>query len=75
MVYFTSFTVCSGDIKKEEKAMKMKKKTSENDQLTGLFSELFLFIFFHSPDPKSEKSRKSTNKTLQPKLFLLPTNN
>ena len=42
----TSFTVFSGDIKK--------KKSSENDQLTG-HSQSFFIYFFLSPDPKSEK--------------------
>ena len=32
LVYITSFTVCSGDIKK-----KNNKKSYENDQLTGHF--------------------------------------
>ena len=45
-VGLTSFTVFSGDIKK--------KKSSENDQLTGHF-RAFLFYFFRPPDPKSEK--------------------
>ena len=40
----------------------MKKKGSENDQLSGQFQS-FLFIFFHHTDPKSEFfSRKSTDK-------------
>ena len=42
LVYFTSFTVCSGDIKK--KALKMKKKTSENNQLTGHFQSFFFSV-------------------------------
>ena len=41
LVYFTSFTVCSGDIKKN----KNKKKLSENDQST------FQSFFFHPPHP------------------------
>ena len=54
LVYLTSFTVCSGDIK----------KCSENDQKTGLFQS----FFFSSPDPKSEKKkfRKSTYKKFWP---------
>ena len=31
-----------------------KKKSSENDQLTGHFQSFFIFIF-RLPDPKSEK--------------------
>ena len=34
--------------------MKKKKKSSENDQLTGHFQSFFIY-FFSSPDPKSEK--------------------
>ena len=44
-VGLTSFTVFSGDIKK---------KSSENDQLTGHFQSFFI-LFFCPPDPKSEK--------------------
>ena len=72
-VYLTSFTVFfSGDIKKNKKSSKKKKKNSENDQLTGIFSEIF-FIFFRTPDPKSEKnSRESTiKKDLALLTFLL----
>ena len=47
----TSFTV-SGDIKK--KSENEKKKSSENDQLTGHFQSFFIYFFRH-PDPKSEK--------------------
>ena len=32
----------------------MKKKSSENDQLTGHFQSFFIY-FFSSPHPKSEK--------------------
>ena len=32
----------------------MKKKKSENDQLTGHFQSFFIY-FFRPPDPKSEK--------------------
>ena len=46
MVYFTSFTICSGDIKR--------KKSYENDQLIGHFQTFFLF--FRPSDPKSEKN-------------------
>ena len=50
LVYLTSFTVCSGDIK----------KNSENDQSTGHFHR-FSFI----PHPKFEnKSGKSTIKKI-----------
>ena len=42
----------------------MKKKSSENDQLTGHFQSFFNF-FFVPPDPKCEKkSRKSANKKI-----------
>ena len=37
----------------------MKKKSSENDQLTGHFQSSFIHFqsfFFSSPDPKSEKN-------------------
>ena len=59
LVYFTSLTVCSGDIKKSSEN---EKKYSENDLSSHLQS--FFLLFFPSPDPKSEKknSRKSTNK-------------
>ena len=51
MVYLTSFTVFSGDIKKKKK----KKKSSENDQwITGHFQSFFI-LFFCPPDPKSEE--------------------
>ena len=53
MVYLTSFTVYSGDIKKMKKKKTLKKK-SENDQLTGHFQSFFI-NFFRPPDPKSEK--------------------
>ena len=42
LVYLTSFTVCSEDIK----------KSSENDQSTGHFKSFLFFV----PDPKSEKN-------------------
>ena len=42
----------------------LKKKSFENDQLTGHFQSFFI-IFFRPPDPKSEKkSRESTNKKI-----------
>ena len=57
LFYLTCFTVF----------LEILKKSSENDQLTGHFSELFYFIFFRPHDPKSEKnSRKSTNKKIWP---------
>ena len=45
LVYFNSFTVCSGDIEKEKKSSEneKKKKSSENDQSTGHFQSFFLF--------------------------------
>ena len=46
----SSFTV-SGDIKKKEKKSSekyLKKKSSENDQLTGHFQSFFIY-FFSSP--------------------------
>ena len=53
----TSFTVFLEILKKKKSS---EKKSSENDQSTGHFQS-FLFIFFSSPDPRSEKkSRKST---------------
>ena len=66
MVYLTSFTVFSGDIKKKSSEKKKKKKSSENDQLTGHFQSFFYLLFFRPLDPKSEKknSRKSTNKKI-----------
>ena len=49
LVYLTSFTVCSGDIK----------KCSENDQKTGLFQS----FSFHPPTLNLKKNfRKSTYK-------------
>ena len=59
LVYFTSFTVCSGDIEKAKKSSKNElkkssgkkapkktlKKNSENDQSTGHFQS-FLLVFF-----------------------------
>ena len=53
----------------------MKKKSSENDQLTGHFQSFFLF--FHPLEPKSEKkSCKSTNKKIWPNtaIIFLPMN-
>ena len=35
--------------------LKKKKKSSENDQLTGHFQSFFIY-FFSSPNPKSEKN-------------------
>ena len=52
LVYRTSFTVCSGDIKN-------KKKSSENDQSTGHFQS---FFFVPSTLNLKKNSRKSTNK-------------
>ena len=46
MVYLTSFTLFSGDIKKK-KTLKM------TSQLVTF--RAFLFIFFRPPDPKSDK--------------------
>ena len=55
VIYFTSLTVCSGDIKK---ALKMK-KSLENDQSTGHFKS----FFFCPPTLNLKKdSSKSTNK-------------
>ena len=50
LVYFTSLTVCSVD----KKALKIKKKSFENDQSAGHFQRFF-FLFFHLPDPKFKK--------------------
>ena len=44
----TSFTVSGG--KKALKILK-KKKSSENDQLTGHFQSFFVYFFFSSPRP------------------------
>ena len=53
LVYLTSFTVCSGDIK----------KCSENDQKTGLFQS----FSFHPPTLNLKKNfRKSTYKKFWP---------
>ena len=48
LVYFTSFTVCSGDIKK-----KKRKKSSENEKkILKMTSELVIFrAFFSLPQP------------------------
>ena len=48
-VGLTSFTVFSGDIKRIKKSSE-KKKSSENDQLTGHFQSFFIY-FFSSPRP------------------------
>ena len=40
---------------KAENIKKEKKKSSENDQLTGHFQSFFIFYFFRPPDPKSDK--------------------
>ena len=58
LVYFTSFTVCSGD---EKKALKMKKttlkmkKSSENEKKKALkmISQLVISELFSSPEPKA----------------------
>ena len=43
----------------------MKKKSSENDQLTGHFQSFFIYLFFDPPTLTLEKiSRKSTNKKI-----------
>ena len=60
MVYLTSFTVFSGDIKKREKSSENEKKNnkinpSENDQLVN-WSFSGLFFFRPPPHPKSEKN-------------------
>ena len=62
LVYFTSFTVFSGDI--------YIKKSSENDQFNWSFSELFYLFFFVPPTlDLNFFSRKSTNK----KILALPS--
>ena len=71
LVYLTSYTVFSGDIKK--KPLKMKKKNSENEEkkrnkalkMTSLLVifRAFLFIFFVPPTLNLKKiSHKTTNK-------------
>ena len=57
----TSFTV-SGDIKK--KNMKILKKSSENDQLTGHLQSFFIFFFIPPTLNLKFFSRKSTNKKI-----------
>ena len=42
LVYLTSFTVFSGDIKKK---VLEKKKSSENEQSTGHFQSFFIYFF------------------------------
>ena len=62
LVYLTSFTVFSGDIKKRSE------KNSENDR----FQSCFFFLFFFIPNPKSEKKAgKLTNKRILALLFCL----
>ena len=39
-----------------KKKNKIKKKSSENDQLTGHFQSFFIYFFFRPPHPKSEKN-------------------
>ena len=49
LVYFTSLTVCSGDIKKKKSLENEKKKSSENGGETKLYAEYFgdkIFILF-----------------------------
>ena len=48
LVFFTSLTVCSGNIKKE--SSENEKKSSEIDQLTGHFQSFFIY-FFRPPLP------------------------
>ena len=50
---------------------KKKKKSSENDQITGHFQS-FLFIFFVPPtlNLKKKNSRKSTNKKILALLWI-----
>ena len=43
-----NFTFFSGDIKKSLKKQ-TNENASENDQLTGHFQSLFIFLFFSSP--------------------------
>ena len=66
LVYLTSYTVFSGDIKKtsenEKKKALKKKKSSENDQWTGHFQSLFIYFFCPPTLNLKKKSRKSTNK-------------
>ena len=74
LVFLTSFTVFSGDVKKykkidlkKKKKKDLKKKSSEKDKLTGHFQSFFICFFFRPLVPKSEKkSRKSTNKKFWP---------
>ena len=56
LVYFTSFTVCSGDIKKAKKALKMNKKKSSEKKEKKKALKMTSQAFFSSPDPKSEKN-------------------
>ena len=56
LVYFTSCTVCSGDIKK-----------SSEYNMTSVLVIFRAFFFFRPPYHKYEKkSRKSTNKKILP---------
>ena len=53
LVYFTSITFCSGDIKKEKSSKNEKKALKMTNQLV-IFRDFFS-SFFSSPDPKTEK--------------------
>ena len=66
LVYFTSLTVCSGDIKQKkmkkkssEKEKKKKRNSSENAQSNGHFQS---FFFVPLTLNMKKKNRKSTNK-------------
>ena len=78
LVYFSSLTVCSGDIKSSEnegkKSSVNEEKSSENEKSSGSFSEL-LFLFSVPFWPLIwKKSRKSANKKirLNKKILVLP---
>ena len=57
LVYLTSLTVFSGDLKKKKGSEKKKKKKKKlwKWPVNWSFSELFYSFFFRPPDPRSEK--------------------
>ena len=66
LIYLTSFTVFSGDIKKKKalKKKKKKKKGSENDQLTGHFQSFFIYFSVLLTLNLKKNPRKSTIKKI-----------
>ena len=66
LVYLTSFTVFSGDIKK-----RALKKSSENDKSTGHFQSFFIYFFCPPTLDLIFFPRKSTKKKFWPYAGML----